>query len=752
VSSVSIAEGLTGKRLFISGATGFVGTALLERVLSALPDTRIVLLIRPRGSRSALQRCRALLAETAFGPLRERWGAPALERACAERVTVVDGDLVTGGFSLPDDLDVVVHCAADVAFDRAFDTAFGVNVFGVHSLYSAVVASGSRPHLVHVSTAYVAGLRRGPIPEGPSMLNVAWQAEAGAIAGLRAAAEADSRRPDVLEQLARRARTEHGQANPIRVTRAVEDARQDWVASSLAASGRARARSLGFPDVYGLTKAFGEQVVEGIAREHSLPLSIMRPAITESSLLCPYPGWIKGFKMADPIIHAFGRGDLPDSPAVPDGAVDILPVDLVVNAILAASVRPPVDRPAYYHLASGGRNPLRFRHLYDLGHQYFGAQPLEERGRPIRPPHWTFPGISAIERRLRFGEWAVEKADEVLGWLPVSSARANRMADEIDRQRRRLVTVRRQFDIFGPYVSAEMTYLDHNTQTLLRSLAPVDRDAFDFDCAHIEWPDYMLNIHFPAIRRQPHPSGGARQAARLHPLDRPVLAVFDLDGTLLETTVVETYLWARLRDLPARRWLGEVVEVASQLPGYVTTEHGDRGQFLRLFYRRYRGASRAELERLVDDELAALIWQRLAPAGLRRVREHRAAGHQTVLLTGALDIFTRPLAPLFDHMQAARLAIADGCFTGDLEAPPLAGEARLAWLEVFAREQTAKLDDAYAYADSFSDVPLLAGVGHPTVVNPDVRLYRLARRRRWPVEDWRVRGADAVRPTAERVS
>jgi phosphoserine phosphatase len=59
-------------------------------------------------------------------------------------------------------------------------------------------------------------------------------------------------------------------------------------------------------------------------------------------------------------------------------------------------------------------------------------------------------------------------------------------------------------------------------------------------------------------------------------------------------------------------------------------------------------------------------------------------------------------------------------------------------LTAFARQQAVDLADTYVYADSFSDLPLLAGVGHPTAVNPDVRLYRLARRRRWPVEEWTV--------------
>jgi hypothetical protein len=100
-------------------------------------------------------------------------------------------------------------------------------------------------------------------------------------------------------------------------------------------------------------------VVESIAQEHGAPLSIMRPAITESALARPYPGWIKGFKMAEPIIHAFARGDLPESPAAPDKTLDVMPIDLVVNAILAACARDPVSSAAYYRVVSGARNPLR---------------------------------------------------------------------------------------------------------------------------------------------------------------------------------------------------------------------------------------------------------------------------------------------------------------------------------------------------------------------------------------------------------
>jgi HAD superfamily hydrolase (TIGR01490 family) len=511
------------------------------------------------------------------------------------------------------------------------------------------------------------------------------------------------------------------------------------VTHRLAEAGRARARSLGFPDIYGFTKALGEQVVESIAREHGLALSVLRPAITESALERPYPGWIKGFKMAEPIIHAYGRGDLPESPAAPDSALDVMPVDFVVNAVFAACARPPSGSPAYYHLVSGARNPLRFRRLYELGRHYFGEHPVQDHGAPQpRLADWSFPGVAAVERRLNFAERATDLADAALARIPHSSATTRRWADALDAQRRRLQTGRRLFDLFATYVSAEMTFLDDATQHLYASLSEADRVAFDFDCQHIDWAHYLLDVHLPAVRRDAHASHRIRTAARPRSTERTTVAVFDLDGTLLRTTVIEEYLRARLRDLPRRRWLGEVLRVGTRLPGYVAAEHADRSQFLRLFYREYLGASRGGLERLVDDELAPAMWRRLAPAGVRRIREHRAAGHRTVLLTGALEVFTRPLAPLFDNVQAARLASTDGVFTGDLEAPPLIGEARLAWLKVFAAGLSVDLEDVFVYADSHSDLPLLSGVGHPVAINPDVRLYRVARRRRWPVEEWRA--------------
>ena len=100
-------------------------------------------------------------------------------------------------------------------------------------------------------------------------------------------------------------------------------------------------------------------------------------------------------------------------------------------------------------------------------------------------------------------------------------------------------------------------------------------------------------------------------------------------------------------------------------------------------------------------------------------------------------------------MIGAELEVRDGRYTGFMVAPPLVGEARAAWLQRYAHQEGVDLKHSYAYADSYSDLPLLRAVGNPVAVSPDSALYRYARRRRWPIEAWAMSKGDAARPLPE---
>jgi phosphoserine phosphatase len=196
----------------------------------------------------------------------------------------------------------------------------------------------------------------------------------------------------------------------------------------------------------------------------------------------------------------------------------------------------------------------------------------------------------------------------------------------------------------------------------------------------------------------------------------------------------------RLPELSAAAKARELADVARSLPRWLLTERRDRGAFLRSVYRRYEGARYDELLRIVDEEVTGTVLARLSAAAVRTVRAHRAAGHRTILITGAIAPLARPVAPLFDEVIAADLAVGpDGRCTGFLTSPPIVGEGRASWLRHRAAQEGWNLAASYGYADSASDLPMLRAVGHPVAVDPDIALSRVARQRRWPVEAWHAK-------------
>jgi HAD superfamily hydrolase (TIGR01490 family) len=227
---------------------------------------------------------------------------------------------------------------------------------------------------------------------------------------------------------------------------------------------------------------------------------------------------------------------------------------------------------------------------------------------------------------------------------------------------------------------------------------------------------------------------------RVRERDETVLALFDMEGTILPSNVVESYVWSRLADLPWDQWPTELVSVFGKVPSYLMADRRDRGEFLRTFFRRYEGASVEGVERLIDEVVSEFMLQKVSAAAVRRVREHRAAGHRTIMITAAAEPFVQPLAPLFDVVIGAKLEVRDGIYTGFMAEPPLVGEARGAWLRRYAELEGADLKQSYAYADSHSDLSLLRAVGNPVAVSPDAALLRLAKRRRWPIEEWEMSG------------
>lgn len=737
---------LGSAHVFVTGATGFVGQAVLERLLSAHPDTTITALVRGKGAQTADARLRQLLRKPVFASWRERVGQEEAERQWSERIRVIEGGLGRVP-ALPNELDVVIHSASTVSFDPPINEAFTTNVGGAKGLYEALLAAEANPHVVHVSTCYVGGLNKGIVPEGRLGHEVDWRFEFEAAKAAKERVELESREPARLERFIADARAAHGKTGPIAVANAAEAARAEWVDAELVAAGRLRAQSLGWTDVYTLTKAFAERAAEELWADTGHRLSVVRPAIIESALRHPFPGWIDGFKVADPLILAYGRGQLPEFPGLPDSILDLVPVDFVVNAILAAAANPS-DEPNYYHVASGASNPLPFHRMFENVRTYYRAHPMPDSDKgEIRVPDWKFRGERAFSRGVAIERKRVELEEFVLARRRLSDRTRAKQA-ELSKRRAGLKRLADFTALYRAYVQTEIIFDDTNLRALNAAIPATQRDDLGFDVEQIDWEHYLQQVHFPAItemtnifsRRRESSAPAEPKKPKPLPERSDVLAVFDLERTVVDSNIVFQYLWTRSAGFRRAALPGEVARLLAAVPGYLRAERRDRGEFIRAFLRRYAGMPLARLEKIVArPAYAAKLRSHASPAALARIAEHRAAGHRTVLVTGSIAMLAAPLADLFDEVVGSTMHVQDGVLTGYLAKPPLVDEARGAWLKQYAAAGGYDLSASYGYGDNHSDLGWLGLVGNPAAVNPDPELSREANRRQWPILSWKQR-------------
>ncbi|MEE9417217.1 MAG: HAD-IB family phosphatase [Acidimicrobiales bacterium] len=756
-----ISDNLAGKRIAITGSTGFLGTALVERLLRSAPDCELVLFVRP-GRRGADQRVqREIFKNDAFNRLREQWGEN-FAATCERRVHCYAGDVATDGLGLDDSgrnalasSDIVIHCAAAVSFDSPIDLAVEVNLLGPVRVAHTLNELGVSPHLVAVSTCYVAGSRRGSAPEEPVdesayYVEVDWRQEVESARRARTDFEAASRTVDQLAIFGDEAKNELGAAGRPALAEKTERLRSRWVSQQLALSGRARASSLGFPDSYAYTKALGEIALAETRGD--LAVSTVRPAIIESALAEPFPGWIRGFRMAEPIIISYARGLLKEFPGVPEGIVDVIPVDLVVAAICAVAARGPVatetGKPDITQVASGSVNPLKYGRLVDLAEAWFTANPLYDNlGQPIAVPEFSFPGRGRVQKQLERAGNALDRTDRALSKLPLRGKPAMYTAN-LGEQREEVERARGYVELYGAYAECEALYGLDRLLELWDSLDQNDQDSFGFDPREIDWTDYVRNVHLPSVVKQgrvkttPGAKTGPTRSERLR---RQVLAperqlaVFDLENTLIASNVVSSYAWLASKQLSDRDRVAFVLRTIMEAPALLALDRSDRSDFLRFFYRRFEHAGVEQLEADSAEMFSDLILTKSFPAAIRRVRDHRAAGHRTLLITGALDLVVKPLEPLFDDIISAKLGETQDrseqlSYDGKLTQLPPTGEARYQVLLDYSVEHDIDLREAVAYADSASDLPMLEAVGFPVAVNPETKLASIARKKGWLVE------------------
>lgn len=214
-------------------------------------------------------------------------------------------------------------------------------------------------------------------------------------------------------------------------------------------------------------------------------------------------------------------------------------------------------------------------------------------------------------------------------------------------------------------------------------------------------------------------------------------AFYDVDGTLIRINIVHTFSYYAQRQPSLLESLKRTVTTAASIPLFWAADKVSRKWFNEIFYRSYEGASEDRLVTLAEELFEDVIEPNIYPRARDLVDESRRAGVRQVLISGALDFTLRPLARYLgvDELIANQLEFDGGYATGKLAKPFVAGATKAEIMRQYSRKHGIDLAESWAYTDSFSDYPMLAVVGHPTAVNPDLRLRSIARSYDWPVLD-----------------
>ena len=523
---MSITDFFRGKVLFITGGTAFLGQPMVAKILTALPDVqKIYLLIRSRTDTtgkhtSAQERLEnELLTSNVFASLRRLHGEN-FDAWAQQKLTVVEGELTHErlGFSdaeyqrLQNEVQVFINIAGLVQFDPPFDDSLWGNALAAKHVVN--FAKGCQDAVfLHISTAYVCGDTQGRVPEElphpyeqyaaqhqtktgmaiPQTLSE----EIKGLLSLSATIHAEADSPENLERFQREAEQQKTGTRK-RLEAQVKELKAEWLENRLVEAGLKHARSRGWNDTYTYMKFLAEQMVMELRGD--LPTAIVRPSIIESSFDEPEPGWLAKLRMSEPLIIGFAKGRLPDFPADPNIILDIIPVDFVVNAILAAA-EATAKRGGIevYHVATGTQNPLYFRDIFEATYDYFIKNPMLENGKPIAVPIWKYPSLEEFQRKLDSRMRLIDFTTQMLGRLPIRAAK---------RKRRHLIlkqsgvkVLLNYIRIYAPYTRTNFEFETQKMQGLHDALSPTEQQRFNFDVSKIHWKRYFQEIHIPGIKR-----------------------------------------------------------------------------------------------------------------------------------------------------------------------------------------------------------------------------------------------------------
>jgi thioester reductase-like protein len=519
VDHLPVRETLAGRNILLIGVTGFIGKVWLVDLLRNVPQIgKITLLIRRNRTTSGQRRFEKIVEESpTFDHLHERHGRH-LGAFLKEKVEVVEGDVSQPGLGMDEavqarlmkSLDLVVNSAGLTDFNPDLREALASNVDSTIYLMD-FLRKCDRAGLMHLSTCYVVGMRDGRVDEELlDNYNPAGDPEFDAEREIESMRELirrvheRSESPELTKALRRQALGRGGDDSAVPAAEldgVLRRNRVRWSRNRLVRAGMRRAQHLGWPNTYTFTKSLGESILSRRGRD--LAVAVVRPSIVESSERSPFAGWNEGINTSGPLSYLLGT-NFRQLPTNERKCLDVIPVDMVCRGmtLIAAAV---ISRKnaRMYQLATSAINPVNMGRSIELT----GLAHRKHYRRQAGLEHWL---------KLKFETIPVSKQRYERLSIPMQKAvisRINRVATTLHmkkpplaRQERDLGRAEKLIELYEPFIlHNEHVFECENARLLSAALPAEERSLFQFDPEAIDWWDYWINVHIPALRRWCYP-------------------------------------------------------------------------------------------------------------------------------------------------------------------------------------------------------------------------------------------------------
>ncbi|XP_024160388.1 alcohol-forming fatty acyl-CoA reductase isoform X2 [Rosa chinensis] len=479
----SIVAYLSNKTILITGATGFLGMVLVEKILRVQPDVkRLYLLVRATDAESAAYRMKnEILGKELFKVLKETWGED-FDSFISQKVVVIPGDVSFENLGVKDviimenmctEIQIIVSSAANTKFDERYDISLSINTFGVLHMLSFANKCLKLEMLLHISTAYVCGEKVGLILEDSTSIN-------------KRVKEMPRFDFEVVEK-----NLVNEKLNELRT----QDASEDVITNTMKDLGIERAKLHGWPNTYVFTKAMGEVLLSHHSK-NNLPFVIVRPPIVSSTYSEPFPGWVQGYRTVDSVIAGYCKGKLTCLLLGPMTVMDMIPVDMVVNSMIAAIVvNANKSSGIIYHVGSSLRNPIKFDDIRSFVVKYFTKYPwINKDEKPVvvrKVPIFKTMATFRMYIKIRYS----------LPLKLVNKVSGQCFQNIYVKYNQKLRLVMRMVELYRPYMLFKGIFDDTNTEELRKITREgyIEVEDFNFDPTCIDWEDYIMNTHIPGF-------------------------------------------------------------------------------------------------------------------------------------------------------------------------------------------------------------------------------------------------------------